>query len=174
MSAIPIPNPCHIVTPNNTSPIIMAKTVILLAIDCISSCRGDFDFFSSCVRPAILPSSVFIPVAAMTPFALPVATVVPRNAILSRSARDDFFFIVLLFFSWGIDSPVSEKSLVLRSNDSIMRTSAGTLSPSSRYKISPGTSSNCGSSVNSPSLYTLAGDCTSFFRESMIRSALCS
>ena len=98
-SASPSPNPCQLATKNRTTPIPMARTVILLAMYWISSCRGDFDFRSPWAIPAILPTSVFIPVARTMPRPLPAATVVPRKAMLSRSASDDFFANGLLCLS---------------------------------------------------------------------------
>ena len=160
--------------PNSAKPMNTAKMAILFAMTLISNCRGDDEVSSSWVMSAILPSSVSIPLATTIPFALPEATVVPRYAMLSLSASPACFFMVSEFFSWGMDSPVREKSFVLKLKASIMRMSAGILSPSSMYIMSPGTRSDCGISLSSPSLYAFEGDWTSFFRESIMFSALFS
>ena len=60
---------------------------------------------------AILPSSVFLPVATTTPFALPVITILPEKAIFFRSANGTFLFgKKSANFSTATLSPVSELS----------------------------------------------------------------
>jgi len=139
-----------------------------------SSVRGDLVSAVSCVIPAILPISVCIPVRTTTPVALPDATVVPVYAMLSRSASTERSLIALLSFPWGVDSPVSEKSFVLTSNDSMILMSAGILSPASSCTMSPGTSWFWGVSRTSPSRMTFAGDVIRFLRLSRILLTLYS
>ena len=75
------------------------------------------------------PSSVSLPVATTTPVARPDTTIVPENAMLSRSPTVALAGTGSVFFSAGTDSPVSAASSVRRFFASMSRRSAGILSP---------------------------------------------
>ena len=62
--------------------------------------------------------------------------------------------LLLASFSTGTDSPVKEDSSLFRSTDEISLISAGTIFPSSRITISPGTSSSLLILTIFPSLFT--------------------
>ena len=123
---------------------------------------------------AILPSSVFIPVANTTPYQLPVATVVHMNTRLCLSPTSASHWIAWVYLFTGFDSPVKEKSLVCRFISSITLKSAGIPSPSSINTISPGTSSEAFTSTNFPSLFTLATGFNIFLSDCIIFSAFAS
>ena len=84
-----------------------------------------------------------------TAFACPETIIVLIKTILILSPRGVDLPRIFRFFSTGNDSPVKEDSCVLKSFISIKRASAGTLSPSSNNKISPGTSWLEGSFITS-------------------------
>lgn len=69
-------------------------------------------------------------------------------------------------FSEGTDSPVREASWTLRFAASTRRRSAGTMSPSRRKTMSPGTSSLAGRMLSSPSRRTRAVGARMFRRAS--------
>lgn len=96
----------------------------------------------SVLSVAIFHSSVPHPVATTTPIAFPVATVVPIKHILVRSPSSVSLGIACLCFLFGLDSPVSEKSLVCKLCSSIILMSAGMVSPSCMIRISQGTISS--------------------------------
>ena len=68
-------------------PMLMAMAETCLVIRPISFCRGLSSSFISCVRLAIFPNSVAIPVEQITAFPDPALTVVPAKTILMNSAR---------------------------------------------------------------------------------------
>ena len=71
-------------------------------------------------------------------------------------------------FSIGSDSPVSEAWLINKSFESIIRISAGIISPAARYTISPGTSSVISiSSSRSPARFARQVFFTIFIKESV-------
>jgi hypothetical protein len=129
--------------------------VSFFAMFFISICSGVSSGICSWERLAILQSSVFIPVAKTTHQALPVAIVVPIHTQLFLSESKTSHGIPCVNFLTGLDSPVSEKSLVCNSDSWMILISAGTLSPSSIYTISQGTNSSASSSTIFPCLLTL-------------------
>ena len=98
----------------------------------------------------IRPSSVSLPVVTTTPVARPDTTIVPENAMHSRSPTVALPETASVFFSAGTDSPVSAASSVRRFFASTSRKSAGILSPNSSSTTSPGTSCSAGSMRVSP------------------------
>ncbi len=106
---------------------------------------------------AMDPTYVSSPVRRAIAVATPLTTLVPMNPIWQRSVRPaSSFFSGALNFSTGLDSPVREAwatkvSLVVRK-----RTSAGSIFPADSRMISPGTTSEKGISVSSPSRQTSA------------------
>ena len=90
------------------------------------------------------PSSVSLPVATTTPVARPETTMVPENAMHSRSPTVALAVTGSVFLSAGTDSPVSAASSVrkiLRIGEPQVRWN---LSPDSRSTMSPGTTSSAG------------------------------
>jgi hypothetical protein len=168
------PKPCHIATANSAVPMTATIVVSHLASAPSSFSSGDAVAVVSWVMFAILPISVFMPVATTTPVAVPEAAVVPTYAMLSRSPMTEAVAIALVPLPCGVDSPVSEKSFVRRSNDSMIRMSAGIRSPASMWMMSPNTSFSWETSESSPSTITFAGELMRLFRLSTIFCALCS
>src|SRR6516162_8458122 len=81
------------------------------------------------------PSSVSLPVATTTPVERPDTTMVPENAMHSRSPTVALVETASVFLSAGTDSPVSAASSVRRFFASARRRSAGILSPDSRSTV---------------------------------------
>ena len=77
-------------------------------------------------------------------------------------------------FSTGKDSPVKDDSSVFKLMASISLKSAGTVLPSSKITISPGTSSSAFSSTKAPSLLTIQVGEDILFKASNDFSALLS
>ena len=82
-------------------------------------------------RWASSPSSVSSPTASTMAVALPLTTVLPRNARQAASLGCAALTAAAVF-STGSLSPVSEDWLTKRSLAAVMRTSAGTMSPAER------------------------------------------
>lgn len=123
-------------------------------------------------RPAILPTSVFIPVAVTTATAHPVATFVPRWTTFERSASGaSERFRACASFATGDDSPVSAASLVRSTVLSMSRESAGTTSPLSSRITSPGTSSAAPTTRGMPARRTRAERPVSLRSAASARSA---
>ena len=118
------------------------------------SSNGVFGVSELAISLAILPSWVSIPVETTTPTALPDATQVPINAIFLRSAKSVSSGSKSTFFCTVNDSPVSADSSILHWNDSNIRISAGTLSPSYKFTMSPGTNSDVAISISESFLTT--------------------
>ena len=110
-----------------------------------------------CVRLAIFPNCVSMPVAKTTALPLPLATLVLMNTRLGeyRYALSTAF-TSLAFLGCGSDSPVNGTLFVHRSKAAIKRASAGTRSPASKTMTSPGTISLTRTFWSSPSRTTLA------------------
>ena len=161
-------------TMKRATPRINVPIVSFLAMLSISSWSGVSSGICSCERLAILPSSVFIPVEKTTHHAYPVATVVPIQTQLFLSEIKTSPAISWVNLFCGFDSPVSEKSLVWNSDSWITLISAGMLSHSSIYTISPGIKFSANSSTSLPFLLTLALGCSIFLSDSMIFSAFAS
>ena len=92
-----------------------------------------------------------IPVPTTTPVPLPYITMEEVYAIFSLSPKGaSADTSISTSFSTGTDSPVNEASWIFRLDESISRISAGTILPSSKYTMSPGTSSLAGTMLSSP------------------------
>ncbi len=136
--------------PIATSPKVLPKTAKRF-------CRGVSTSGDSWMSWAILPISVFMPVAVTAIFPRPYVTIVLLKTILIRSPMPAFGSCIgSVPFSTGTDSPVRADSSVVRFTASISLPSAGTKSPSSIRTMSPGTSSEAGRFCGCPSLSTLA------------------
>ena len=91
--------------------------------------------------PAMRPTSVSMPVAVTTAFALPLVMTVEDRSMLCRSPRGRFSARPSAgALPLGRDSPVMALSSALSPALSRMRASAGTMSPASTRMMSPGTS----------------------------------
>ena len=78
-------------------------------------CRGVVSRSTFWIIPAILPSSVSMPVATMTASPLPCEADVPMKSMLMRSASGSSSWVMgLSIFSTGSDSPVSAASWTRR------------------------------------------------------------
>ena len=122
-------------TPNEKA---MPTTIRLSLV--ISNCSGEVPEFAVCVKWAIFPNSVCIPVAKTTARPSPETTEVPANNVFrpcKRSSSDDGAASRAL----GIDSPVTVALLTRKQKASIIRQSADMLSPSCNKITSPGTRS---------------------------------
>ena len=102
------------------------------------------------------PISVCEPVTTTTAVACPVAIKVPEYSIELRSPNTASAATASLDFSAGTDSPVRIDSSIRTPRACSKRASAGTRSPASRSKISPGTSSSTAKTTRSPSRNTRA------------------
>ncbi|MBA7681345.1 hypothetical protein ES703_89683 [subsurface metagenome] len=130
--------------------------IMVLVKTAIFFCNGVTTFRVSFTSLAILPNSVFSPVATTIPFAEPRVMKVPLKAIQRWSPGDRFGFgIGSTFFSTGIDSPVRAASSALASLIKNRRKSADIPSPPLRRTTSPGTSSRVGKTFCSSSLSTV-------------------
>ena len=130
---------CHVLPPR-------AKPIIIITTHTISPIRvsilpTELSFFfmgvwkSSCFLsiPAILPTSVFIPVPTTMPTALPYITTDEEYAIFTLSPRGaSSGRTVGPSLGAGTLSPVSEASCTLILLSFIILMSAGTIAPSSR------------------------------------------
>ena len=106
----------------------------------MDSCSGVFGSFDALVIPAILPSSVWMPVAVTTAFPRPLVTTVPAKtmfccSLLLASAGK----IKAASLAAGNDSPVNEDSSTSKPTEYRSLASAGTLCPGLRSNKSPGT-----------------------------------
>src|SRR3990167_11271650 len=82
------------------------------------------------MRPAILPSSVRIPVATIAHVPLPLVTDVPINTIFSLSPiGKEGFRSGSVDLPTGVDSPVRDASCVLRLKEEHNLPSAGAKTP---------------------------------------------
>ena len=123
-----------------------------------SSCcwSGDFVRVTDCSRPAILPTSVFMPVPVTTRLAVPRVTDVfwKSRSVRSPSAASSATAVASLAI--GALSPVSAASCVSRLVERTMRPSATTMSPASTATRSPGTTSVAAMLTSAPSRTTRA------------------
>ena len=141
-SAIPIP-----------SAITVTKRVTRLT----SFCSGDRSSSTVCVMRAILPNSVFMPVAKITARPVPALTAVPANTRFGRSMIDNpSRSEASAVRRAGVDSPFRVERSTRISLSSTRRASALTWSPSERTMTSPGTSSSAGTFASCPSRTTRA------------------
>jgi len=142
------------------------KTIAQIAIAASESCRPKRASrrCSGVLAPsvvassvAIRPSSVPMPVATTTPSPRPRVTIVPDQAMLTRSPSGmSASSSVRVTFSTGCDSPVSAASSTCSPNASASRRSAGTTPPASSNTKSPGTSSVATTVAIRPSRRTVA------------------
>ena len=89
-------------------------------------CKGVSCFSVLFIIPAILPTSVVIPVSTTIPFPLPYVTKLDENSIFVLSPTPtSVFSIFSILFSTGTDSPVSELSCDFKFTASITLKSAG-------------------------------------------------
>ena len=116
---------------------------------------------------ATLPKYVLSPVRITTAFALPLITFVPIKQIVSKSVILSISSIdsssVFVSFLTASDSPVIEDCPTYKSLDSIIRKSAGIISPAERTTISFRVTSFIGIFFSLPFLITVAVVSTSSF-----------
>ena len=121
------------------------------------------------------PISAFIPVANTTPSPFPNTMGVDMKTSFFRSPTPIASFATKeASFKQGKDSPVNEDSLLLSEKDSRILISAGTILPSSRITMSPGTRSFASTERILPPLRTLARGEDIFFKASKAFSAFFS
>mmetsp|Transcript_19000 Transcript_19000/g.42742 ORF Transcript_19000/g.42742 Transcript_19000/m.42742 type:complete len:250 (-) Transcript_19000:435-1184(-) len=147
----------------------IAKTPIHMPRFCRACCRGVwlpetsgrqpphapfFLSFPRLRRPAIVPTRVFMPVKRTTALAEPLVTLHPEKAQFSGVSFP--LALVLVFFCTSSGSPVNGISLTFKSEASKRRTSAGTMSPTPKRTISPGTIVLLFGSTSFPSRISLA------------------
>ena len=92
------------------------------------------------------PNSVPSPTLKATAVALPDTTLLPMSAMFSHAVAESDTAADLGTFSTGSLSPVRLAWLTNRSFVSMMRTSAGIMSPADRWMMSPTTTSSMGTS----------------------------
>ena len=121
-----------------------------------SLCSGVATSSVAWSEPAILPISVAGPVAVTSARPRPAAIAVPLKTMLVRSAIPVSPSSGALFLETGVLSPVRADSATRSAIDSSTLASAGMVSPSSRSRTSPGTSSVAGTTRCCPSRSTRA------------------
>ncbi len=136
--------------------------------------RGVLGVSAWAISLAILPSSVYMPVAVTIPTALPVEIVVPMYSIFFLSASNVSGGNTSSLTFVGIDSPVNADSSTLHCQASETRKSAGTLSPSSIFTMSPGTNLVVLISISMPSRQTTHRETVICFKAPISCSALFS
>ncbi len=156
--------PTHCPMRKNTAPSSRANSATSRDRRAISICSGDSGSCSVCVRRAILPNSVCMPVAYTMAFASPEISEVPACRTSRRNATCSSL-VVVMSRALGRDSPVSVAVLTRTPKASIRRQSAGTSSPAASSTTSPGTSSATGSCTARPSRNAVV------WRGSRLRSA---
>ena len=134
----------------NTSPMPKAISAICFVKMLSSFCKGDSPFFVSCVRRAILPNSLSIPVDTTRARHVPAAALVPENTIFSASRYVHSFLSASPLLRIGLLSPVNVDWSALKSLLCKIRASALILSPSSSIITSPGTTSAARILTSSP------------------------
>mmetsp|Transcript_27570 Transcript_27570/g.84571 ORF Transcript_27570/g.84571 Transcript_27570/m.84571 type:complete len:435 (-) Transcript_27570:9-1313(-) len=124
--------------------------------------RQPYDFLapslSDVKSAAIWPTRVSMPHRTTSTFALPPFTVHDEKTIVSGvnfSGAPALAFLTFCVLDTSSDSPVKSISLTLRSEDVMMRASAGTTSPVVKTTMSPRTMSADGISTSSPSRTTV-------------------
>ena len=105
---------------------------------------------------AIAPNSLRVPVPTMTPDPDPPCTTVPISAHEVSSAKDTAADTGATDLATGTDSPVSTDSSHSRPVVVSRRRSAGTMSPSCRCTMSPGTNSRTSTRMGTPPRVTRA------------------
>ena len=139
------------------TPMQVAKMVICLVVRLSCSCRGLSASCMFCVRWAILPNSVSMPMRVTTARPVPSETDVPAKMRLGVSAwvRSSSKTASEVLRT-GLDSPVSVDWLTCRSEARTTRASAEILSPSASTITSPGTRSSARILCSWPSRTTVA------------------
>ena len=126
--------------------------------------RGVSSSLISSKAEAIFPISVFIPTSVTTPRPRPYVTTLPMKAILTLSPiMVSLFKISSENFSTASLSPVKALSSIFKLSLSMMRKSAGTISPASKITISPTTKSSLLILCITPFLKTLQNGLVIFF-----------
>ncbi len=147
----------NIAETKKTMPMPIAMKEICFVSVSSSLCRGLCSSFIVCVRFAIFPNSVCIPMDTTTAFAVPLATFVPAKTKFGISKRDrPSFKAGSCVLRTGVDSPVSVDWFTCKSLVSKRRASAEILSPSSISMMSPGTRSSAEICCSCPSRMTRA------------------
>jgi len=134
----------------NRTPSSVANSATSRDRRAISFCSGDSGSRAACVRRAMLPNSVCMPVAYTIAFASPEISEVPACRMSRRKAACSSGSAAALR-AIGLDSPVRLAVLTRTPNASIRRQSAGTSSPAASSTTSPGTSSATGNCTARPS-----------------------
>ena len=139
------------------TPMHAAKMVICLVVRLSCSCSGLWTSSMFCVRWAILPNSVSMPMRVTTARPFPSETEVPAKMRLGVSAwvRSSSSTASAVLRT-GLDSPVSVDWFTCRSEARTTRASAEILSPSASTMTSPGTRSSARIFCSCPSRMTLA------------------
>ena len=115
----------------------------------ISRCSGELGSPTVCVRWAIFPNSVRMPVAYTIARAWPDTTEVPASTIFFAN-RSDSSLLGSVLRALGLDSPVTVAVFTRSAKASTSRQSAGTRFPSSSSTMSPGTRAVASISAVSP------------------------
>mmetsp|Transcript_8139 Transcript_8139/g.12069 ORF Transcript_8139/g.12069 Transcript_8139/m.12069 type:complete len:279 (-) Transcript_8139:215-1051(-) len=133
----------------NTTPKEIATTEIRTTNEWISIWRVVCEFPDEAARPAILPNTVSSPVPTTMPFAVPSTARVPKNTrfFVSRG----FASVQSTVRPRGSDSPVKEAISTFSLLFSMIRISAGILSPSLTSTTSPTTNDDASTSTKFPS-----------------------
>ena len=140
-----------------------------------SFCSGDLLGATAESMVAIWPIWVPMPVSVTTIAPVPRVTEVFWNSMLVRSPRaTSSRSMVEGSLLIGALSPVSAASWVSRVAERISRPSAGTMSPDSRFTMSPGTRSVALTCIRVPSRTTLACGVVIFARASTLARAFIS
>ena len=139
------------------SPMHMAKMVTCLVRRSRSRWSGLRTSSMFCVRLAILPNSVAMPMRKTTARPLPSDTLVPAKTRLGISAGvSPSSGTASEVLREGFDSPFSVDWFTCRSELAMTRASAEILSPSARSMMSPGTRSSASTFCSLPPRITLA------------------
>ena len=105
-----------------------------------------------------------MPISVMMIFPRPLVIKLPEKTIFLRSPKAACSGIASMILSTLRLSPVRALSSIFKLIHSMIRPSAGTISPASKRTISPGTSSLAGSCRTDPSRSTEAFGADRFFR----------
>ncbi len=133
----------------------MTRIWLVSLLSCLVS--GVASSFSACRRPEMWPTSVAIPVAVTSTDPEPRVTFVFMYAMSTRSPSGvSAFSIGSTPFDAGTLSPVRADSSISSVAARMIRPSAGTTSPASTLRMSPGTIWSAGISTTCPSRITLA------------------
>mmetsp|Transcript_1462 Transcript_1462/g.4738 ORF Transcript_1462/g.4738 Transcript_1462/m.4738 type:complete len:254 (-) Transcript_1462:540-1301(-) len=154
----------------NKTPRKMAKAEMMSTKWWISICIVVCSVFELAARPAILPNNVRSPVFTTMPVAVPSTALVPKNAIFLVS--NGFSSVHSVDLANGSDSPVKEELSTFNLLLTVIRMSAGILSPSFTSITSPTTRSAASQAKIFPSLCTTVCGGRKFLNFSMVFSDL--